>query len=161
MILGHWKLNAIILMGILLILGDEVLAQNSSISGAIQAQSKEDEGKMKEKNCTETLKFKGNPKLDSSLNQLLEAYQEGGMARAQAFAVNRKIFFQEGRVQVTIVTTEESIGHVRDAVEAAGGLYQLHYRNFLQAMVPIEALEVLAQRPDVIAIREPHRAMPL
>jgi hypothetical protein len=104
---------------------------------------------------------KGDPKLGSSLNQLLEAHRREGLAEAQAFAMSHNMVLQDDRVQVKIVTTEEAIGNVREAVEAVGGEYQTHYQNLLQALVPIGELEALAERPDVQIIREPQRAIPL
>ncbi|MGQ9627537.1 MAG: S8 family serine peptidase [Anaerolineae bacterium] len=104
---------------------------------------------------------KGNPKLDSSLNQLLEAYRQEGLGGAQTFATSRDMVLRDERVQVVIVTTEEALSEVREAVEAVGGEPQLHYQNLLQALVPVGELEALAGRPDVQIIREPRRAIPL
>lgn len=104
---------------------------------------------------------KGNPKLGSSLNQLLEVYRQEGLGGAQTFATSRDMFLRDDRVQVVIVTTEEALSEVREEVEAVGGEYQLHYQNLLQALVPIGELEALAGRPDVQIIREPQRAIPL
>jgi len=101
-----------------------------------------------------------NPKLSSSLNRLLAAYHRGGMAEARIFAKNHNMVLQDDRIQVTIVTSEQAIDDVRTAVKACGGDYQLHYRTLLQAMVPVTALEILAQRPDVENIREPQRLIP-
>ena len=103
---------------------------------------------------------KGNHKLESSLNQLLEVDRCKGLAEAQAFAMSHNMVLQHDRVQVTIVTSEEAVDDVRDAMEAVGGAYQTHYRNLLQALVPIGELEVLAERPDVQVIREPRRPIP-
>jgi len=100
---------------------------------------------------------KGNPKLESSLNQLVEAYRRGGTVEAQAFATSHNLVLRNDRVQVTIVASEGAIEDVRCAVKAIGGEYQTHYRNLVQALVPIGKLEVLAQRPDVRVIREPRR----
>ncbi|MGA9351062.1 MAG: S8 family serine peptidase [Anaerolineae bacterium] len=103
----------------------------------------------------------GNPKLGSSLNQLLEAYHRGGLAEAQAFAGSHNLVLQDDCVQVKIVTTEEAIANVRDAVKAVGGEYQTYYQNLLQALVPIGELEALVGRPDVQIIRKPQQAIPL
>jgi hypothetical protein len=101
---------------------------------------------------------RGNPKLTSSLNQLLKAYRQGGIVEAQAFAKSHHMVLEDDRVQVTVTTTEGATGGVRDAVEAVGGKYQLHYKNLVQALLPIDKLEIVAQRPDVLLIREPRRA---
>lgn len=102
----------------------------------------------------------GNPKLDSALNQLLEACRQGGPAGAQAFAETRRIVLDDGRVQVEVLIVEGMVDELREAIEAAGGEYQGHYETLLQALVPLTALESLAQRPDVEMIRLPRRAGP-
>jgi subtilisin family serine protease len=104
---------------------------------------------------------KGNPKLGSSLNRLLEAHRRDGVAEAQAFATTHMMVLDDDRVQVVIVTTQEAISDLKKAVEALGGEYQGHYEGMLQALMPMGALESLAQRPDVLVIREPRRPIPL
>lgn len=103
---------------------------------------------------------KGNPKLGSSLIQLLNAHQHKGMAEAQAFALSHQMVTKKDRVQVTIITADNKIDQVRKTVETHGGEYELHYRNRLQAMVPFNVLEVLANRSDVLLIHEPRRLGP-
>jgi subtilisin family serine protease len=103
---------------------------------------------------------KDNPKLESSLNQLLEVGRSRGLAEARAFATSHAMVLQDDRVQVTIVTSEEAVGDVRGALKAVGGEYETRYRNLIQAMVPIGELEVLAQRSDIRLIREPRRPIP-
>lgn len=100
---------------------------------------------------------KSHPKLASSLNQLLEAYQRGGLAEAQAFAKTHMMVLEDDRVQVVIVTTPEASSDLKEAVEALGGEYQGHRENLSQAFVPIDGLEELAEQPDVQLIREPRR----
>jgi phosphoenolpyruvate-protein kinase (PTS system EI component) len=102
---------------------------------------------------------KGNPKLDSSLNQLLEAYRQGGTAEAQAFATMHMMVLDDNRLQVEVITSAEAMSDLIAAIEAVDGEYQSHYETVVQALVPIEALESLAQRSDVQAIREPRRAI--
>jgi len=102
---------------------------------------------------------KGNPKLDSSLNQLLEAYCQGGTAEAQAFATMHMMVLDDNRVQVEVITSAEATSDLIAAIEAVGGEYQSHYETAVLALVPIDALESLAQRSDVQSIREPQRAI--
>jgi hypothetical protein len=102
----------------------------------------------------------GNPKLDSLLNQLLEAYRRGGINEAQTFAERYGMTLDNGRVQVEMVITGEAVSQLREAIEAVGGEYQGHYETQLQALVPLDALELLAGRPDVEVIREPRRVGP-
>jgi subtilisin family serine protease len=96
-------------------------------------------------------------KLESSLNQLLEVHRTKGLEAAQAFATTRTVALDEDRVQVVVEGTAKTIGDLREAVEALGGEYQTHYRTLLQALVPIGALETLAELPDVRVVREPLR----
>ena len=103
---------------------------------------------------------KDNPKLESSLNQLLEVGRSRGLPEARAFATSHAMVLQDDRVQVTIVTSEEALGDVRGALKAIGAEYETHYRNLIQAMVPISELEVLAHRSDIRFIREPRRPIP-
>ncbi|MBC8445900.1 MAG: S8 family serine peptidase [Chloroflexi bacterium] len=102
----------------------------------------------------------GNPKLESSLNQLLEAYRREGLAKAQAFAETHMMVLDDDRVQVVIETTQEAMSDLKETIEALGGEYQTRYETLLQALVPIDALESLAGRPDVQRVREPRRPMP-
>jgi hypothetical protein len=101
-----------------------------------------------------------HPKLDSSLNQLLEAYDRGGMAEAQAFAETRGMVLKGQGVQVIIVTTPEKVDGLVEAIESQSGEAQGHYEGQVQALVPIEALASLAELPEVQRIREPQRAVP-
>jgi hypothetical protein len=102
-----------------------------------------------------------NPKLESSLAHLLEAHRREGVGQAQAFAAAHDIVFDGDRVQVVIVTAPEMIDNLKAVVEAFGGERQGHYESLLQALVPIDALDALAGRPDVQRIREPRRPVPL
>lgn len=114
---------------------------------------------MEQINLGDTSGTKGSPKMSSLLNQLLEVYQKGGMNEAEAFAKKRLIAMDKSCVQVIIMTTEGVVGDVRDAVESAGGVFQMHLKNRLQVLVPIGELENLAHRPDILMIREPRRAV--
>jgi len=101
-----------------------------------------------------------SPKLDSSLNQLLDAYKGEGLSGAQAFATSRTLNLVDGQVHVEIVAAAGDMPALQGAVEAAGGEYRGHYQDLMEATVPIEELEPLAARPEVQRIREPHQAMP-
>ena len=96
-----------------------------------------------------------NPKLDSSLNQLLDAYRNDGMAEAQSFATTHGMVLEGDRVQVVIVTTSQAIDKLTETVTSLGGEVQGHYEGYLQALVPIDSLESLAEQQLVQLIREP------
>jgi hypothetical protein len=102
----------------------------------------------------------GNSKLSSPLNQLLEAYQRGGLAEAKIFAATHMLVLKDDLVQVEVIAIEEAaVPIIEETVEAVGGENQGHYKAVVQALVPIDSLESLAQRSDVQVIREPQRAV--
>ena len=101
-----------------------------------------------------------NPKLDSSLNQLLAAYQGEGLAGAQSFATSRSLGLNNGLVHVEILAGAGDMPALQEAVEATGGEYLGHYQDLMEATVPIEKLEALAGSPEVQIIRQPQQAIP-
>ena len=101
-----------------------------------------------------------NPKLDSSLNQLLDAYRNDGMAEAQSFATTHGMVLEGDRVQVVIVTTPQAIDKLTETVIILGGEVQGHYKGQLQALVPIDSLESLAEQQEILRIHEPSQPIP-
>ena len=101
-----------------------------------------------------------HPKLDSSLNQLLDAYQREGEAGARTFAGERGLVLDGQRVEVIIVTAPEAVEAVTEAVAGLRGEVQGHYEGLVEARVPVEALASLAELPEVQRIRVPQRAAP-
>jgi len=101
-----------------------------------------------------------NPKLDSSLNQLLDLHNKKGMTRSLTFATTRGMVLEGDRVQVVIVTTPQAIDKLTETVISLGGEVQGHYKGQLQALVPIDSLESLAEQQDVQRIREPSQPIP-
>ncbi len=101
-----------------------------------------------------------NPKLDSSLNQLLDAYRNDGMAEVQSFATTHGMVLEGDRVQVVIVTTPQAIDKLTETVVSLGGEVQGHYKGQLQILVPIDSLESLAEQQDVQRILEPSQPIP-
>lgn len=146
-------------MMIALVLAILLLAQCAGPDGESEARKGEPTEEVREDRSVLDTRTGANPKLGSSLNQLLNAYHQGGIVEAHAFAKRHMMVIENDRVQVTIVTTEETIDEVRNAVEAVGGEYQLHYKDLLQALVPIGELESLANRSDIQIVREPIRAI--
>jgi len=111
----------------------------------------------------------GNPKLSSSLNQLLSAYQFGGEPRMNAFAKERSMELNKDLIQVIIEVTADShepiaqeiLGNLKLRILEVGGQFELDFRNLLQVLLPVHALEEVANWPDIKFIREPFRLHPI
>jgi hypothetical protein len=102
-----------------------------------------------------------HPKLASSLNALLAAAEEGGAAGARDYAGARQMASDGQGVQVVLVAAPAGEGAVLEAVGALGGQVQARYQALVQAWLPLEALRPLADREEVLRIREPLRPVAL
>lgn len=102
-----------------------------------------------------------NPKLDSALNQLLDAYRTQGTLNASAFAEERGMALEGNSVWVIVITTPGEVDGLTKVITEAGGQVRGHYEGRLEALVPIEQLEVLAGRPEVKLIEQPAGAIEL
>ncbi len=80
---------------------------------------------------------KGNPKLDSQLNQLVDAEGHG---EAASFAEQSDINLVDGAVRVII----ECLPGQLEAATNAGAKLETSYDNLLQVVVPITSLTTLA-----------------
>ena len=101
-----------------------------------------------------------NTKLDSSLNQLLDIHRNKGITKSQTFGTTHGMVLEGDSVQVVIVTTPQAVDKLTETVIILGGEVQSHYKGQLQALVPIETLESLAEQQDVQRIHEPSQPIP-
>ena len=62
-----------------------------------------------------------NPKLDSTLNQLLEIYHGDGIAEAQIFAKTRGSILEDELVQVVIVVNPMEVEKLTEIITNLGG----------------------------------------
>jgi len=99
---------------------------------------------------------KGNPKLDSQLNQLVNAESRG---EAALFAEQSNIELVDGAVRVII---ECMPGQLEAATKAASelGVVETSYRDLLQVVVPITSLTALADAASIHFIRLPQYPLP-
>ena len=99
---------------------------------------------------------KGNPKLDSQLDQLVSAETP---KRAASFVQESNIEMVDGNVRVIV---ECLPGEVDAAVKAAGalGVVETSYRNLLQVTVPVSQLTALADTPGIRLVRMPWYPLP-
>jgi len=100
---------------------------------------------------------KGNPKLDSQLNQLVRAERLG---EAESFAEQSNIELIEGNVRVIIECVPNQIDNAMLEAQNAGATIEMDYDNLLQVVVPITNLTTLAETESIRFIRLPHLATP-
>jgi len=99
---------------------------------------------------------KGNPKLDSQLNQLVSAQTS---KRAASFAQENNIELVDGNVRVIVESLPDQVDA---AVKTAGalGVVETSYRNLIQVVMPISQLTALADTPGIRLVRLPWYPLP-
>ena len=99
---------------------------------------------------------KGNPKLDSRLNQLVSA---NTTRKVESFAQEHNIEMVDDNVRVIVECLPDQID---EAVRAAAdsGIVETSYRNLLQVVVPVSQLTAVADKPSVRLVRLPSYPVP-
>ena len=100
---------------------------------------------------------KGNPKLDSQLNQLIRAEMQG---EALSFAEQHGIELVGGNVRVIVECIAAQLDGATGAVLDAGAKLEASHDNLLQVVVPISSLETLAGTACIRFIRLPQQPLP-
>jgi len=100
---------------------------------------------------------KGNPKLDSPLNQLVRAERLG---EAESFAEQSNIELIEGSVRVIIECVPDQVDDAMLASQNAGATIEMDYDNLLQVVVPINKLTTLTDAESIHFIRLPQYPTP-
>jgi hypothetical protein len=101
---------------------------------------------------------KGNPKLDSQLNQLVLAQAKG---EAASFAEKSNIDLTNGHIRVVIECVPGQVEAATKAAINAGAEVETTYENLLQVSVPVTGLTALAAAESVRLIRLPQQPVPL
>ena len=107
------------------------------------------------------LPAKAHPKLESSLVQLVEAFEREGALEAASLAKGTGIELRGDSIRAII---EVEPGRVEDAARVAkqlGGVFEGSTDNLVQVMMPVSSLEELASREEVRYVRQPIRFLPL
>lgn len=110
-----------------------------------------------------------HPKLDSVLTRLSGIRNEQGEAAAEAFARIRKIDYRNGAVRVVATANASpaalsslaAASILRARIEALGGRVEIRNRNLIQAFIPLDALQNVADDALVKYIRLPLHPMKL
>lgn len=100
---------------------------------------------------------KGNPKLDSQLNQLVSAEMRG---EAVQFAEQRNIELVNTGIRVIIECVPGQFDAAAEAATNVGGKLEASYENLLQLVVPITELNNLAGATSIHFIRLPQQPLP-
>ncbi|MBI4267006.1 MAG: hypothetical protein HY668_01395 [Chloroflexi bacterium] len=100
---------------------------------------------------------KGNPKLDSRLNQLVSAERRGELA---AFARQSNIELFNGEVRVIIECVPGQLEAATAAATGAGAKLETSYDNLLQVRAPVASLNALAEAGSIRFIRLPRQPLP-
>ena len=103
-----------------------------------------------------TLSEKGNPKLDSQLNQLIQAEKLGDAA---SFAEQSNIELVDGNVRVIVESLPEQVDATTKAASALG-VVETSYGDLLQVLVPVASLTTLADAASVRFVRLPQYPVP-
>ena len=103
---------------------------------------------------------KGNPKLESILNQLLDAGKTKGPAAITAFAEQRAVDLVDNRVRVVIETMPGDSEAACEAAIALGADVEASYENLIRVTIPVSVLIELANNPSVRFIRQPLKMEP-
>jgi hypothetical protein len=114
--------------------------------------------------------FAVNPKMESALTRLAGIRSDQGEAAAEDFARIRKIEYRDGSVRVVVAAANASPAALsgeaaalmlRARIAVLGGRVETRSRNFVQAFIPLDALESLAGDALVKYIRLPLRPLKL
>jgi hypothetical protein len=100
---------------------------------------------------------KGTPKLDSQLNQLVDAESRGEVT---SFAEQSRIELVDGAVRVIIECIPGELEAATEAATNVGAKVETSYRNLLQVVVPITSLTTLADAESIHFIRSPQYPLP-
>lgn len=100
---------------------------------------------------------KGDPKLESRLNQLVSAESR---KQAASFAQQSNIELVDKKVRVIVECAPGLLNAASQAARALGASVETSYRNRLQVLVPITSLTALANTPAARFVRLPYYPLP-
>ncbi|MFC2038476.1 hypothetical protein ACFLUG_01735 [Chloroflexota bacterium] len=138
---GKMFLVFVVLVGTAFIISFSACAASPEADGSLPAYSAE----------------KGNPKLDSQLNRLVQAETNDDII---SFAQESGIEVADGRVRVIIECREGRLEEASEATEKAGAEIETSYNNLLQVLVSVNILNELAGEGSIRLISLPQQPLP-
>jgi len=103
---------------------------------------------------------KNNPKLQSVLGDLLRAYKKEGLKGAINFSNSQNIRLKDGRVRLVLEAGPGKFNTVAKKVEALGCQVETAYKELIQVLVPISAIDALSRIQGLNYIRRPYLFKP-
>ena len=100
---------------------------------------------------------KVSSKLDSPLNQLVNAYYNGNLS---SFAVQNNIKLIKDKVRVIIECVPDQIEKINEIVTRYDAVVEISYENLLQVVIPVTELNTLENESCIRFIRLPNYALP-
>ena len=100
------------------------------------------------------------PHLDSRLARVLEAFEQGGAAEANAKAKESGLELHGDRVRVIVETSQGTGDEAAAAARHLGATVEGNYDGLVQALVPLAALDALARTGPSQLVRPPLKAIP-
>ncbi len=140
-----------------LIIGISLIISALLLSSCLAYEGQPASGKEEQDLPPIELPEKGNPKLDSQLNQLVHAERNGETA---SFAEQSNIELVDGAVRVIIECVPGQLEAATEAATNAGVRLETSYDNLLQVVVPITKLSTLADAESIRFIRLPQYPSP-
>lgn len=101
-----------------------------------------------------------HPNLDSTLGMLARLARDRGATEALTEARARGLPVENGRVRVNVQRAPARAEEVKADLVAAGGHIEVENGNIAQVMVPVTAIEEIADIRFVLAVRPPLREEP-
>jgi len=111
----------------------------------------------RENHSTLNVVDKGNPKLESTLNQLVDAAKRG---EAELFAEQINIELVDNHIRVIIECVPNQLESTIEVVTSTGARIEASYDDLLQVVVSINMLSNLTNSDSIRFIRLPQQALP-
>jgi subtilisin family serine protease len=103
---------------------------------------------------------KDHPRLESALSRLVAAQREDGLEGAGRLAQSQGLVLKGDVVRVVAEARPGEVEAVLQAIEARDGQVEVIYEGLVQALIPLPALEPLADLDVVRWVRRPRELRP-
>ena len=109
---------------------------------------------------SERLSKDGNPRLASSLRDVLDTYEERGATEALSFASDRGVRVHQDRLRVMVEAVEGRGQDAESQIKESLGLIEQRWRRWFQVSITVANLERLAEGDAIRLIDQARDAQP-